>query len=113
MASRFNRHDILEAIIEPSKVISEQYASHLFTTKKGDAVMGLVMEENKDAYIVLTNPLDGENTVVSKPTIASKQIAPVSLMPPSLTSVLNKDEILDLLAYIESGGNEKAAAFRQ
>ena len=112
VASRFNRHDILEAIIEPSKVISEQYASHLFTTRKGDAIMGLVMEENKDAYIVLTNPLDGAKTVVSKPTIASKQIAPVSLMPPGLISVLNKDEILDLLAYIESGGNEKAAAFK-
>ena len=30
-----------------------------------------------------------------------------------LLSVLTKDEVLDLLAYIESGGNEKAPAFRK
>ena len=113
VGSRFNRHDILEAIVEPSKVISEQYAAYLFTTKQGDTVMGLVLEENKDAYIVLTNPLDGAKTVVERTTIASKQIAPISLMPPGLIDVLNKDEILDLLAYIESGGNEKAPAFKK
>ena len=35
----------------------------------------------------------------------------VSLMPPGLINVLTKDEILDLLAYLASGGNDKAEAF--
>jgi len=43
--------------------------------------------------------------------IKSREISPVSMMPPGLINVLTKDEIMDLLAYIESGGNEKAPAF--
>ncbi len=112
VASRFNRHDLLESIIEPSKVISDQYASRLFTTREGDTIIGLTVEENKDAYVVLTNPLDGAKTTLLKTAIASQRISPVSLMPPELLSVLNKDEILDLLAYMESGGNENAPAFK-
>ena len=112
VGSRFNRRDLLDSIIEPSKIISDQYASRLFTTKQGDTVMGLMVEENKDAYVVLTNPLDGAKQSVAKASIASQQISPVSLMPPELLSVLNKDEILDLLAYLESGGNENAPAFK-
>ena len=112
VGSRFNRHDLLQSIIEPSKVISDQYASRLFTTKEGDTIMGLAVEENKDAYIVLTNPLDGAKTTLLKTAIASRETSPVSLMPPELLSVLNKDEILDLLAYMEAGGNENAPAFK-
>jgi hypothetical protein len=31
-------------------------------------------------------------------------------MPEGLVNILTKDEILDLLAYLESGGREPAAA---
>ena len=112
VGSRFNRRDILEAIIDPSKIISEQYAGHLFTTKQGDTVMGLIVGENNDNYTVLTNPIDGAKKVVGRGAVASRQISPVSLMPPGLLSVLNKEEILDLLAYIETGGNSQAPAFK-
>ena len=112
VASRFNRHDLLESIIDPSKIISEQYAGYIFTTKKGDTVMGLVVGENNDAFTVLTNPLDGAKETLSKSSIASRQISPVSLMPPGLIDMLSKEEILDLLAYLESGGNPQAPAFK-
>ena len=112
VGSRFNRRDLLESILDPSKIISEQYAGHLFTTKQGDTVMGLIVGENNDAYTVLTNPLDGAKKAVGKLAIASRQISPVSLMPPGLLSVLTKEEILDLLAYIETGGNAQAPPFK-
>ena len=32
-------------------------------------------------------------------------------MPPGLINVLTKDEVLDLIAYLVSGGNDKAPAF--
>ncbi len=112
VGNRFNRHDLLESIIEPSKVISEQYAGHLFTTKQGEKVMGLIVEENNDAYIVMTNPLDGAKKAVGKLAIASRQMSPVSLMPPGLINVLTKEEILDLLAYLETGGKADAPAFK-
>ena len=111
VGGRFSHHDLLESIIEPSKVISDQYARYVFTTKKGDTIVGQVMEENKDAYVILTDPLAGTRAPLEKQAIASKTLSPVSLMPPGLINLLTADEILDLLAYMESGGNEKAPAF--
>jgi putative heme-binding domain-containing protein len=109
--NRFNARDLLEAIIEPSKVISEQYARFIFNTRQGQTVVGQVVDENNDALIVLTDPLAGTRQAVGKLAIASKEISPVSLMPPGLIDVLTEDEVLDLLAYVVSGGNEKAPAF--
>jgi hypothetical protein len=33
------------------------------------------------------------------------------MMPPGLIDSLNKDELLDLIAYLQSGGNPRDAAF--
>ena len=112
VGSRFNRHDLLESIIDPSKIISEQYASNLFTTKQGETVMGLIVGENNDTYTVLTDPIAGAKKTFGKGAVASRQISPVSLMPPGLLSTLSKEEILDLLAYLETGGNPQAPAFK-
>jgi len=111
VGNRFNARDLLEAIIEPSKVISEQYASFLVTTKKGDTVAGLIVEDNNDHVSVITDPLAGTRQLIPRNQFAGKEISPVSSMPPGLVNVLTKDEILDLLAYLASGGNEKADAF--
>jgi putative heme-binding domain-containing protein len=111
-ASRFKRSDLLEAIIDPSKALSEQYASFIFTLKNGEIVTGQIADENNDHVAVITDPIVGTKQLVGKGGIASRKISPVSLMPPGLVNVLTEDEILDLLAYIESGGSSTAAPFR-
>jgi putative heme-binding domain-containing protein len=110
-AGRFSRRDILDAIIDPSKALSEQYASFLLTLKDGSIVGGLIADENNDHYAVLTDPINGTKQIVGRTQVVSKELSPVSMMPPGLLYSLTKDEILDLLAYLESGGNEKAPAF--
>src|SRR6185503_18695368 len=42
VAGRFNVHDLLEAIVEPSKVISDQYAAIVIRKKNGSVVRGRV-----------------------------------------------------------------------
>jgi putative heme-binding domain-containing protein len=110
-ASRYNRRDLLEAIIDPSKGISEQYAAFVFTKQDGATVVGQIVEENNDHTTIVTDPLAGTRVDISRGQIKSKEMSPVSLMPPGLLNVLKKEEIFDLLAYIESGGNEKAPQF--
>ena len=56
-ASRFNRRDLLETIIEPSKVISDQYQNITVTKKDGDEVTGRLVEENDERLVLLVNPL--------------------------------------------------------
>jgi putative heme-binding domain-containing protein len=112
LASRFSRRDILESIVEPSKVISEQLANTDVRLKDGDVVSGRILEDKADKLIVLANPLKpAETTTVLKADIKSVGLSKLSPMPTGLVNVLTKDEILDLVALLESGGNKSHPAF--
>ena len=110
-ASRFNRRDLLETIIEPSKVISDQYQNITVTKKDGDEITGRLVEENDDRLALVVNPLTGDRVEIKKRDMGRRTPSKLSPMPEGLVSILTKDEILDLLAYIESGGKATAAAF--
>src|SRR5258706_14680490 len=113
VSTRFTRRHILESILEPSKVISEQYAATDFTLKDGDIVSGRILEENDARYIVLVNPLANVRTEVKKSDVAKRAPAKLSTMPEGLVNVLTKDEILDMLAYIESAGKQSSPLFQK
>jgi putative heme-binding domain-containing protein len=111
-ASRYNRRDLLEAIIDPNKGISEQYAVyHVMQFDGKKEVAGMIIDENNDHFKVLVDPLRGVTEMISKYRPPKRELLPVSPMPPGLLNTLSKEEILDLLAFIESGGNAGAAAF--
>nr|MDQ3623745.1 c-type cytochrome [Verrucomicrobiota bacterium] len=109
--SRFSRSDILESIMAPSKVIMEQYQTTTVLKKSGDAVTGRLVDEDEASVVLITNPLTGERTEVPKSEIERRDRSPVSPMPAGLVNVLTRDEILDLVAYLESGGVATHAAF--
>jgi putative heme-binding domain-containing protein len=112
VATRFKRQDLLESITEPSKVLSEQYQMTVFTMKDGSAIAGRISQENDETVVVMTNPFDPTiTTTVSKPEIKSRDFSKVSLMPPGLLNTFTEDEILDLLAYLESMGDEEHPNF--
>jgi putative heme-binding domain-containing protein len=113
VSTRFTRRDILESIIEPSKVVSEQYAATDFTLKDGDVVSGRILEENDARYVVLVNPLANVRTEVKKSDVAKRTPAKLSIMPEGLVNVLTKEEILDMLAYIEAGGKKSSPLFQK
>ncbi|MFN6269320.1 MAG: hypothetical protein ACK40T_02895, partial [Akkermansiaceae bacterium] len=112
VATRFKRQDLLESITEPSKVLSEQYRMTVFTMKDGSVTAGRISQENDDTVVVMTNSFDPTvTTVISKTNIKSREFSKVSLMPPGLLNTFNQDEILDLLAYLESMGDENHPVF--
>jgi putative heme-binding domain-containing protein len=111
VASRFTRRDILESTIEPSKVVSEQFANTIVRTKS-DTIDGHIMEDTADKLVVQINPLKPENVTIKKSDVRSRTLSKLSPMPEGLVDVLTKDEILDMLAYIESGGNREHPDFK-
>jgi putative heme-binding domain-containing protein len=111
IASRFSRKDILDSILEPSKVISEQYQATRIRRRNGDVVEGRIVEETADAVVLHPNPLVPDKVTVKKADIDARQASKTSPMPPALVNVLTKGEILDLLAYMESGGRRDHPAF--
>jgi putative heme-binding domain-containing protein len=113
VSSRFTRRDILESIIEPSKVVSEQYQGTEFVLKNGDELSGRILEENEQRYVVMVNPLANVKTEVKKSDVAKRVASKTSIMPEGLVNVLTKDELLDMLAYIEAGGKENAPQFQK
>ncbi len=113
VSSRFSRIDVLSSILEPSKVVSEQYENTTFVTRDDEEITGRVLEVNDQRLVVLTNPLNGTKTEIKKSTIKSQHKAKLSPMPEGLVNALKKEEILDLLAYIESMGNAQHAVFRR
>jgi putative heme-binding domain-containing protein len=110
--NRYSVSDLLESIIEPSKVISDQYDSHQFDLADGTTLVGRVVGEDAGDLLLLTNPFaPDEKTRVPAATVKSRKTYPVSLMPPGLINSLNPDELADLLAYILSGGNPQDPMF--
>jgi putative heme-binding domain-containing protein len=99
---RYSARDLLENILEPSKVINEQYSLKVFTQKDGSEIVGRLVNMSANELILATNPMDpGGSEVRLRPDDVTRIAAsPVSLMPPGLVNTLNESELLDLLAYL-------------
>ena len=105
VAGRFPRRDLLEHILDPSKVIAENYRNATVTTKSGAIREGRLIAEDGETLTLATNPIDIDNrSTVRKRDIASQRISDLSPMPAGLLNHFTRDEILDLLAYLEFGG---------
>ena len=113
VASRYARQTILESILEPSKVISDQYANTDITLHNGSVLAGRIMSETDDKILLRPSMLAPDMTELSKADIKSREFSKVSPMMPGLVNTLTKEEILDLLAYFESAGKPEGAAFKR
>ena len=112
VARRYNARTLLEGIIEPSKVISDQYESNIFVLDSGKQVVGRVVNLNNDKIMVCENMLEpGNLTNVSRDEIEETLVSKASMMPSGLINTLNKDELLDLVAYLQSGGDPDSPVF--
>jgi putative heme-binding domain-containing protein len=104
--SRYSVRDLLENIIEPSKVISDQYESQQLDLADGNTVVGRIVGDDNGDLLVMTNPfVPDEKTRVKAASVKSRKTYPISMMPPGLINALNPDELKDLLAYVLSAGN--------
>ncbi|MES2438955.1 MAG: c-type cytochrome [Verrucomicrobiota bacterium] len=101
LAGRFAVRDLAEAILEPSKVVSDQFAFDLITRKDGTQVTGKIIEEKDEKWIIATSPFDfTQTTEIEQNDIKENKHSPVSPMPPALINRLNPEELKDLLAYL-------------
>ena len=111
---KFSPRDLLESLLEPSKEISDQYGSSIFTMADGSQVVGRIANLNGDNLQVSTNMMDPHAfTTVNTTKLVKTEESKVSMMPPGLLNMLKDDDILDLLAYLLSGGNAKDPMFTE
>jgi putative heme-binding domain-containing protein len=106
--TKFGSYDMLFAIYSPNDEISDQYAFTLFHQTDGSKIAGRILSEAGDSITLLPNPFNESYTVkLAKSKIEKRELSPVSPMPPGMLNRLNDQEILDLFAYLQSGGDEK------
>lgn len=112
VSRRFSRKDILRSILEPSAAIDIKYRSTLIVTDEGTTLIGAVVSEDDDTLAVVIDPLIGSQHVVPKRSIAERKLTETSPMPNGALNTLSRDEIFDLIAYVESGGDMNYKSFR-
>lgn len=111
--NRYTMRDLMENIVEPSKVISDQYDSQEIVKKDGTTILGRVVVEENGKVFVMANPFSpNDQMAINESEIARIETRKVSMMPPGLINALNQDELLDLLAYLVSGGNDQDKVFK-
>jgi putative heme-binding domain-containing protein len=112
-AGRFNLRDLTESMVDPSKVVSDQYRTTVVQTTSGQHYIGRVIGDTNDSITLLINPEDSTKWVqIPKADIESRALSPTSLMPKNLLNTLNQGEVLDLLAYLLSRGNPDDPMFK-
>ncbi len=112
VSSKYSRRDILESILEPSRVVSEQYQNYTVILRNGDGGTGRIVDENEDKVVVQPSPVSCERLEFKKAELVERRPSKISPMPEGLANFLTEDEILDLMAYLESGGKKEAANFK-
>jgi len=111
VSNRFSIPGILEKVIEPNNLISDQYSSSEVELVNGETITGLPIERGGRVSIYPRNPrLDPVE--VSRDQIRSIQQLEISQMPEGLINVLNEEELKDLIAYLQSGGDPEHDVFQ-
>ena len=79
--------------------------------KNGDTVVGRLLSENDAELVLHPDQLKPDKVTVKKSDVERRVPSKLSPMPEGLINVLTQDEVLDLLAYMESGGRRDHPAF--
>lgn len=98
IAKRFQKREVLESIVHPSQVISDQYATRTVLTEDGGTYAGVVMPGEEHELNLLQS--DGKILRLERSNV--EEILPnrVSSMPEGLLNSLTLDQIADLFAYL-------------
>jgi len=98
-----DRAGILLSIIEPSETIDDKYRTVIIQDIDGRVHSGVVGEVTDDTLQLLANPLDqSEPVTIAIDEIEAEKTSPVSIMPVGLLNTMNKQEIFDLLNFLEN-----------
>ena len=107
-----NAQTVLAEILDPSKNIEEKYRNVTLELGDENSLSGLVLAEDATTVTIQTGPAANQIQKVAKSAIKSRRVSALSLMPAALLNTLDKEQILDLLAYVLAGGTADHAAFK-
>ena len=103
VVSDFDEQELRNALDQVRREVQQRYDF------KGAHVE---LTQEKVRIVLVTDPLKGTRRELKKADVQARQPSKLSPMPEGLLAVLPEDEILDLLAYMESGGRPGSSLFK-
>ena len=113
LGGKWDAQKILKHVLEPSLEINKNFQSHVFELMDGRTIVGLITAAGPGFIKVIQDPLkSSQATRVRLDTIQDRRKSQTSLMPSGLINTLRRDEVLDLIAYVNSRGNDQHPMYR-
>lgn len=110
---RYSPRDLIDQVLNPSKVINEQFSAVTVVTDDGEVHTGVVVNLNGNSMTLntdLTNP--NQRVQINRNKIEDLVISKTSPMPVGLFDRMSEAEIMDLLAYVISSGDPNHTYFQ-
>jgi putative heme-binding domain-containing protein len=107
IAKKYQGAELLRQVLEPSATILEGFENHVFEMKSGDLVIARIVKEEPDGWRVVQNLQEPDKVeLLKKGDVKSEQKSKLSPMPTGLLVTFTRDEIVDLIAFLQSPANE-------
>jgi putative membrane-bound dehydrogenase-like protein len=104
VVSRFRRRDILESIMYPSQVVSDQYQAYHIELADFSDVSGMLAGETDSTLTLITTT--GEKVDIAKSEITSQEEVTTSVMPEGLLNTMSMGDLVSLIQFLETGNDE-------
>ncbi len=92
--------DLLEAILYPNSTVVNGYEHYVLETVDGESYGGIIQRETKDAIYLKNASMRGMR--VARSQIHRVTTSSISVMPSGLNQVLSRQELLDLVAFLDT-----------
>lgn len=99
IGAHYDRNELLEALLNPSRKIANRFRVQVIQTQSQGLIIGVVARETPS--LLVRNEL-GDEIEVPLDQVQSRRESERSMMPDDLTDSLSDQELLDLLAFLET-----------
>jgi putative heme-binding domain-containing protein len=100
-SGRNNLDYLMLNIVDPNALVPYDYQVTVLKTKDGRMISGLERNERDQTFDMITT--NGVLTI-SKSDVAGKKRIETSMMPEGILDTLTEQQVIDLVAYLQSGG---------
>jgi putative heme-binding domain-containing protein len=91
---------LLQEILDPNRALDSRYVEYAATTKAGKVIRGIIAAET--ATSVTLRAADGKDEVILRKDIETLESSGRSLMPEGFEKDLSRQELADVLAFVNS-----------
>lgn len=114
VSEKYKGVKLLQQVLEPSAEIHESFRTLQIRTKDGQTFVGTFVSEDERTIKLRTNLLESEKiTQIQKTDVEKRVFIKASSMPEGLLNYSSKEEILDLIFFLESGGCHAKAELKR